>query len=107
MTIGATRVLCCVSGEVVKPRPEHSSDGQVTFNVDLSPMANNDFDLRPTPGSSTYERAVELSLMIESLLKRSKAIDTEALCVEGGAKVSFIYLFVLALVLRYGHCLST
>lgn len=60
------------------------------FNVDLSPMANSDFDIRLTPGTLTHERVSELSLMIESLLKKSRAVDTEALCVEGGAKVCFI-----------------
>lgn len=85
--LGCTKVLCCVSGEVVRPRPDQASEGQVTFNVDLSPMANSDFDIRPTVGSAAHERSAELSLMIESLLKKSRAVDTEALCIESGAKV--------------------
>lgn len=72
----------------MRPRPDQPSDGQISFNVDLSPMANSDFDIRPTVGTLTHERSAELSLMIESLLKKSRAIDTEALCIEGGAKVS-------------------
>lgn len=85
--MGDTRVLCSVAGEVVAPSADRPYDGFVSFHVDLSPMASEFYDPFPSVHSATYSQASEMAVMIETMLRRSRAIDTEGLYIEGGSKV--------------------
>lgn len=78
------RVLANVSCEVVRPRPQRPTEGELFFNVELSPMASPGFEVgRPSPV------ATEVARMLERCLKESRAIDTESLCIIAGEKVRF------------------
>ena len=83
MTLGRTRVLCIVAGEVVAPYADRPNEGFLSFNVDYGPMASPLFEL-----GRTNEAATEVCNLVERLLKGSRAIDVESLCILGGAKVS-------------------
>jgi len=39
------RVLAVVSCEVVQPRPQRPTEGQLFFNIELSPMASPAFEI--------------------------------------------------------------
>ena len=80
--IGETIARCSVSGEVVAPLPERPNEGRLMFNVEFGPIASPSFE----PGRPNIE-AMTLCNQVERVLRGSKAIDVEALCVLGGRKV--------------------
>ncbi|XP_065829599.1 exosome complex component RRP45-like [Oscarella lobularis] len=90
--IGETRVLAQATCDLVKPQPSRPTDGILSFNVDLSPMASPRFDV-----AQTRESSVELVRLLERTIKESRAVDTESLCVVAGAKVWAIRVDVRAL----------
>ncbi|KAJ2003499.1 3'-5'-exoribonuclease [Coemansia thaxteri] len=81
--LGQTRVLARVSCEVTRPFPDRPTEGIVLFNTELSNMAGP--GLESSSKSSTQE--VAISRMVERVIKQSRAIDSEALCILAGEKV--------------------
>lgn len=70
-----------VSAEVTKPLEERKFDGIFTITTELSPIASPAFEVgRPT------EQEVILSRILEKAIRRSRAIDTESLCIVAGQK---------------------
>ena len=52
------RVLGCVSCEVIQPQPNRPTEGQLFFNVELSPMASPAFEVgRSVPTGSSKQPA--------------------------------------------------
>ena len=43
--LGGTRVLGHVTCQVIQPKPERPTDGQLFFNIELSPMASPAFEV--------------------------------------------------------------
>ncbi|KAJ3141919.1 Exosome complex component RRP45 [Physocladia obscura] len=80
--LGKTRVLANVSAEVVRPLMSNATEGFVIFQTLFSPMASPAFE----PGRLTDEEVL-ISRMLEKALRRSRAIDTEGLCIVAGEKV--------------------
>ncbi|KAI9342898.1 ribosomal protein S5 domain 2-type protein [Obelidium mucronatum] len=80
--LGKTRVLANVSAEVVRPAGGSGTEGFVVFNTVFSPMASPAFE----QGRLTDEEVL-ISRMLEKALRRSRAIDTEGLCIVAGEKV--------------------
>lgn len=57
LTVGRTRVLATVTGEIVQPFPDRPSEGILVFNVELSPMASEAFETgRPSPAAVELTR---------------------------------------------------
>ena len=76
------RVFVCVSCHVIQPRPQRPTEGQLHFNVELSPMASPAFEIgRPS------SVATEITRTLERCVKESRALDTESLCIIAGEKV--------------------
>lgn len=70
-----------ISAEVTKPSEERKFDGIFTITTELSPIASPSFEIgRPT------EQEVILSRILEKAIRRSRAIDTESLCIVAGQK---------------------
>lgn len=66
---------------MVKPSEERKFDGIFTITTELSPLASPAFEVgRPT------EQEVILSRILEKAIRRSRAIDTESLCIVAGQK---------------------
>lgn len=92
VNFGPTRVLAVCSGEIVVPEASRANEGRITFTVEYGPMASPAFDIgRPTPQAYTAGN------LLERLLKGSRAIDAEALCIIGGQKVWSIRVDIRAL----------
>lgn len=71
-----------MSCEVLRPWPQRPTEGELFFNVELSPMASPGFEVgRPSPV------ATEVARMLERCLKESRAVETESLCIIAGEKV--------------------
>lgn len=80
--LGSTRVLTCVSCEVIQPQPHRPTEGQLFFNVELSPMASPAFEVGRSSSQGT-----EIGRILERCFKESRAVDTESLCIIAGEKV--------------------
>ncbi|KAI8060166.1 ribosomal protein S5 domain 2-type protein [Gongronella butleri] len=80
--LGRTRITAIVTAEVVRPRADKPTEGLLVFNTEISPMAN------PAAEHHTrLEQEVMIARMVEKALRRSRAIDTEGLCIVSGEKV--------------------
>ncbi|KAF1327271.1 Exosome complex exonuclease rrp45-like protein, partial [Globisporangium splendens] len=76
------RVIANVHGEIVPPFPDRPTEGFLHFNVELSPMASQNFEVgRPSP------MAVELARIVDRGIRECRALDTEALAIIAGEKV--------------------
>ncbi|KAF9304024.1 hypothetical protein BGZ74_002541 [Mortierella antarctica] len=80
--LGNTRVLAKVSCEVIRPYADKPTEGFLVFNTELSPMASASFEV----GRQTDEEVL-VSRLIEKAMRRSRALDTEGLCIVAGEKV--------------------
>ncbi|RMZ74798.1 hypothetical protein DV737_g5721, partial [Chaetothyriales sp. CBS 132003] len=79
--LGKTRVHVQISAEVSKPLEERKFDGIFNIVTELGPIASPAFEV----GRQT-EQEVILSRILEKAIRRSRAIDTESLCIVTGAK---------------------
>ncbi|KAK6034598.1 3' exoribonuclease family, domain 1 [Cooperia oncophora] len=80
--MGETKVLCAVSATLCEPRTTRPNKGFVTVDVDMSPMGN------PAQEHNRLgERGLELTRMLELVLRDSRCIDVESLCVRAHKEV--------------------
>jgi exosome complex component RRP45 len=83
--LGSTRVLANVSAEIVRPFPDSPNNGRLVFNTVFSPMAAPEYEAdRPNLEEALVSRA------LEKVLRRSRAVDTEGLCIISGEKAWLI-----------------
>ena len=80
--LGQTSVLATATAELVEPYPDRAAEGLLQFFVEFSPMASPVFE----PGRPS-EPAVELMRLLERTIRKSQAIDLEALCVVASKRV--------------------
>ncbi|KAI9276223.1 ribosomal protein S5 domain 2-type protein [Sporodiniella umbellata] len=80
--LGKTRVAASVTAEVVRPHADKPTEGMLLFNTEISPMAAPTFET----GGRTEEEVL-ISRIVDKALRRSRAIDTEGLCIVSGEKV--------------------
>ncbi|CAB4384356.1 hypothetical protein RhiirA5_295085 [Rhizophagus irregularis] len=82
VTLGNTRVLAKVSCEVMRPYQDRPAEGMITLSTEMSPMAFPSVE----PGRPSEEEIL-VSRILEKAIKRSRAIDTEGLCIVANEKV--------------------
>lgn len=92
VVLGKTRVLCNVSAELTPPTETRPTEGIIFLNVELSPMAAPHFE-----AGRQSETNVELSRILERVIKESRCVDTEALCVMAAIKVWTIRVDLIVL----------
>eukprot|EP00039_Didymoeca_costata_P020006 m.339695 g.339695 ORF g.339695 m.339695 type:complete len:345 (+) comp18916_c0_seq1:236-1270(+) len=80
--IGDTKALAQTSCEIVPPNPSRPTEGQIFFNVIMSPLASRSFE----PGHQTVA-GNEIQRILERVLRECKAVDLESLCIISGEKV--------------------
>ncbi|KAJ2801951.1 3'-5'-exoribonuclease [Coemansia helicoidea] len=83
--LGQTRVLARVSCEVTRPFPDRATEGIVQFSAELSSLAAPGLE-----GKTAQE--VAIARMVERVIRQSRAVDTEALCILAGEKVWLVRL---------------
>ncbi|TPX34503.1 hypothetical protein SmJEL517_g02862 [Synchytrium microbalum] len=81
--LGRTRVMANVSGEIIKPNNSSANEGTIRF--DTSYAASNGPPIYDT--GRPHEESMLLSRSLEKIFKRTRAIDTEGLCIITGEKV--------------------
>ncbi|KAJ2168820.1 3'-5'-exoribonuclease [Coemansia sp. RSA 551] len=79
--LGQTRVLARVSCTVTRPYPDRPTEGIVQFNAEMSSLC------APHVDHTMRSQEVTVTRMLERVLRQSRAIDTEALCIVAGHKV--------------------
>ncbi|CCE85745.1 Piso0_005372 [Millerozyma farinosa CBS 7064] len=82
---GKTKLTVRVSAEVVKPFEDRPFEGIFTINTEISPMASPQFEQ-----GRVSDDEILMSRLIEKAIRRSNALDLEALCMVAGAKVWYI-----------------
>jgi len=87
VTLGQTRVVASVNGDIVPPNPSRSAEGFLRFSVSLSPLASPSYSAASTAATAASDSAVELLRLLERCMKESRCVDTEALCIVAGEKV--------------------
>ncbi|EEH22346.1 hypothetical protein PABG_04557 [Paracoccidioides brasiliensis Pb03] len=79
LQLGKTSVVVRISAEVTKPHPERENDGIFTVVVELNDMASPAFK---TGWQSEME--TQLARILDRIIRRSNALDTESLCIAAG-----------------------
>ena len=80
VSLGNSRVLVTISGEIVEPKSSRPSEGSLKIMVDLSPMASPNFEV----GGKNVEETVALVRVLERAIRDSRCIDMEGLCLVPG-----------------------
>ncbi|KAJ3223668.1 Exosome complex component RRP45 [Clydaea vesicula] len=81
VNLGNTKILAKVSGEISRPTASNPHEGILQFNIDFSQMSDQKFESKFT------ERELNITMLLEKALKKSKAVDVEGLCLVAGKKV--------------------
>ncbi|EFP09439.1 hypothetical protein GCK72_009823 [Caenorhabditis remanei] len=81
-TIGNTKVMAAVSAQIAEPSSMRPNKGVINIDVDLSPMANvaNEHDRLGSKG-------MELIRLLELIIRDSRCIDVESLCIRAGSEI--------------------
>eukprot|EP00434_Breviolum_minutum_P017942 symbB.v1.2.015823.t1/scaffold1191.1/size132917/2 len=92
VNFGPSRAFAVCSGEIIAPAANRPKEGRISFHVEFGPLASPNFEVgRPSP------QAISVGNFVERLLRGSRAIDAEALCIVGGQKVWSIRVDVRAM----------
>ena len=91
-TLGETKVLAQVSCSVVEPRATRPNEGQLMIQVDFLPTCAPRFAEGSVGNSATEEEVTEVTRLLERLLKESRCLDMESLCIIAEEKVWCIRL---------------
>ncbi|KAI5479642.1 splicing factor 3B subunit 3 [Pseudohyphozyma bogoriensis] len=81
-SLGETRVVVQVSAEIVKPQSDRPYEGFLVISTEISPMAAANYE-----AGRASDEEVLLARSLEKALRRSNAVDREALCIVAGQKV--------------------
>ncbi|KAJ3123939.1 Exosome complex component RRP45 [Nowakowskiella sp. JEL0407] len=85
--LGNTRIFVFVNCEIVKPLAAAPRDGIITFNSEFSKSVSPSLGGAGGGGSSAVsEEELLLSRLLEKAFKKSRAVDTEGLCIIAGEK---------------------
>lgn len=80
--LGETRVLASISCQVTQPKSVRPQEGLLFINVEVGPMASPHFESgRPS------DAGVQLNRILERVLKDSRCVDLESLCIVAEEKV--------------------
>jgi len=92
VSLGKTKVMVGVKVEIGDPFPDTPSEGILTVNAELVPLASPSFEPGPPD-----ENSIELARVVDRGLRESKAIDLESLCIQAGKKVFVVFVDVYVL----------
>ncbi len=90
--MGKTEVLVGVKVETGEPFPDTPTEGVMTVNAELVPLASPNFEPGPPD-----ENSIELARVVDRGIRESHAVDTAKLCIEEGKKVFVIFVDVYVL----------
>ncbi|KAL7420787.1 3'-5'-exoribonuclease [Cryptotrichosporon argae] len=80
--LGKTAVMAQVTATIVKPREDRPYEGFLLINSEISPMASSVYE-----AGRASEDEVMITRLLEKSIRRTEAVDREALCIVAGEKV--------------------
>eukprot|EP00823_Brevimastigomonas_motovehiculus_P008388 TRINITY_DN7679_c0_g1_i1.p1 TRINITY_DN7679_c0_g1~~TRINITY_DN7679_c0_g1_i1.p1 ORF type:complete len:337 (+),score=93.48 TRINITY_DN7679_c0_g1_i1:91-1101(+) len=90
--LGSTEVLVCVKAEITPPESKKPKEGKVQVSVECTAIASPEFE-----GRSVDKLNVQLTAECDRLLRESKAVDVEKLCLVPGKQCWTLYIDALVL----------
>jgi exosome complex component RRP45 len=88
ISLGGTRIYVSISASLVSPHIDRPAEGFLNFHLNFSPMASPYFDsIYSGQNNINHEKIVEITRLLDRIIRNSRAVDTEALCVVSGIKV--------------------
>lgn len=90
--IGKTEVYGGVKMSVVEPYPDSPDEGSMSVSVELSPMADEEFELGPPKID-----AIEMARVVDRGIRESGLIDFKKLCIKEGEKCWQINIDIYAI----------
>ncbi|MHA2171643.1 MAG: exosome complex protein Rrp42 [Candidatus Kariarchaeaceae archaeon] len=81
VTLGKTQVICGVKAVLGTPWPDTPNEGSFNFLFESSPMSAPEFRVGPP-----QDLAIEISRMTDRVIRESKCINLEELCLIPGKK---------------------
>lgn len=87
VTLGCTRVVACVTGEISAPYEERPQDGFLVFNVEVLSSGSEEWADASGGGQRGGLVATHIARILERQIRDSRAIDMEALCIIPGERV--------------------
>ncbi|GAA5835168.1 hypothetical protein JCM3766R1_006890 [Sporobolomyces carnicolor] len=81
-SLGDTKVIAQCTAEIVRPQSDRPYEGFLTLNTEIGPMASSAYE-----AGRSNEEEVLMARLLEKALRRSEAVDREALCLVAGQKV--------------------
>ncbi|CAD8200937.1 unnamed protein product [Paramecium pentaurelia] len=99
LSLGETRVFATTSASITTPNPIRPSEGFLKFHLDLQVLRDTGYMHNP------IKLGMEIEKYIEKVIKGSKALDTESLCILSGKNVWSIDVNV-ALINNDGNLLD-
>jgi exosome complex component RRP42 len=90
--LGKTEILVGTKVETGEPFPDTPTEGVMTVNAELVPLALSTFEPGPPD-----ENSIELARIVDRGIRESKAVDSEKLCIEAGKTVFVVFVDVYVL----------
>lgn len=90
--IGKTEVLVGVKMATATPYPDSKDKGNLMVTAELLPLSSDRFESGPPKFP-----AIELGRLIDRMIRESKFIDLEKLCIKEGEKVWEIYIDIYSI----------
>lgn len=85
--LGNTEVVVGVKLDVGSPYPDSPNEGVLITSAELSPIASSEFESGPPD-----EQSIELARVVDRVIRESKAIQFEKLCIKPKEKVWVIFV---------------
>ncbi|WWD20843.1 hypothetical protein CI109_105320 [Kwoniella shandongensis] len=80
--LGKTAVLAQVTATIAKPRDDRPYEGFLLINSEIGPMASSVYE-----SGRASDDEVMITRLLEKSMRRTEAVDREALCIIAGEKV--------------------
>lgn len=85
--LGDTVAVASVSASIMPPREQRPYEGMMQIVTDISPMAGVEYDAGGIAGGDARERETLFDRLVERAVRRTEAVDREALCIIAGKSV--------------------
>ena len=90
--IGKTEVLVGIKMDVAEPYPDSQNKGNLMVTAEFLPLSSERFELGPPKFNS-----IEVGRVIDRVIRESKFIELEKLCIEEGKKVWSVFVDIYSI----------
>ncbi len=90
--LGETEVIVGVKMDVGAPYPDSQDKGNLIVSTELLPLSSSRFEAGPPSIES-----IEIARIIDRMIRESKYIELEKLCIQEGEKVWNVYIDIYAM----------